>query len=260
MADIRHLLLHISQEASTDEKGQFFEDFVADILRPMRLKVVQRLRVTGMEIDILAKGEDRPQTILIECKAHRDPLAADVITKLIGNVQIRHADEGWLFSTSDLSKDGRGLWEEIQADTKNSRGFTWYSPSKTIDVLISQKQVVDPTVLLHMLKGYDIGDWSLVVTPGKRSWLVEILNDGLPASLAVFDARSGTGLNTRDAKEVSTASPRYGALKPIDLSTAAVPQAGAIAVRAPVARVIQETSGRTLDRPDPWTLSGGKMY
>ena len=78
----------------------------------MRLKVVQRLRFTGMEIDLLARGEDQPRTILVECKAHRDPLGADVISKLLGNVEIRNAEAGWLFSTSDLTKDGRGQGAE----------------------------------------------------------------------------------------------------------------------------------------------------
>jgi hypothetical protein len=104
----RHLLLSCPEDWSNDAMGQFFENFVADLLRPMRFAVHQRLRVTGMEIDLLAKGLDQPRTVLVECKAQRDPLPADVISKLIGNVAIRGADAGWLFSAGDLSKDGRG--------------------------------------------------------------------------------------------------------------------------------------------------------
>ncbi len=109
MTITKHLLLSFPDDLSRDECGNFFENFVAGLLRPMRLKVVQRLRFTGMEIDLLARGEDQPRTILVECKAHRDPLAADVISKLLGNVEIRNAEAGWLFSTSDLTKDCAGL-------------------------------------------------------------------------------------------------------------------------------------------------------
>src|SRR6185369_1018123 len=110
-----HLLLHVPESWTNDRKGDFFEAFVADILRPMRFRVVRRLRVTGMEIDLLAEGLDQPLTVLVECKAQRDALPADTISKLLGNVTIRGASAGWLFSTSELSKDGRAQWEDIQA-------------------------------------------------------------------------------------------------------------------------------------------------
>ena len=101
----QHLFLQHPENWSNDERGKFFEDFVADVLRPMRLAISERLRVTGMEIDLLAKGIDQPRTILVECKAQRDALPADTISKLLGNVTIRGADAGRLFSCSDLSKD-----------------------------------------------------------------------------------------------------------------------------------------------------------
>ncbi|WP_437894236.1 hypothetical protein [Sorangium sp. So ce124] len=54
----KHLLLAIPEDWTNDRKGDFFESFVADLLRPMRFAVERRLRVTGMEIDLLAKGLD----------------------------------------------------------------------------------------------------------------------------------------------------------------------------------------------------------
>lgn len=247
MSDVRHLLLSVPADWGNDEKGNFYEEFIVEILKPMRLRAEQRLRVTGMELDILAKGEDRPTTILVECKAHRDPISADVITKLMGNVHFRRADQGWLFTTSDLTKDGRGLWEEIQADPQHARMFVWYSPSRTIQVLISQKAVMDPLTLLHCLAGQDVGDWSLVVTPGKWSWLVELLEDGIPARYAVFDARSGQPLENKDALAVAQVAPRYAALQPLHLS-GEIPKTVAPTFRAPVARVI---SGDAWEDPRP---------
>jgi len=140
----RHFILTCPSDWSNDGRGQFFEEFVADLLRPMRFAVVERLRVTGMEIDLLAKHLDRPETILVECKAQRDPLPADVISKLLGNVVIRGAAAGWLFSASDLSKDGKGQWEEIQKNQNLASKFTWFPPDKIIDILVDQGSVVDP--------------------------------------------------------------------------------------------------------------------
>lgn len=248
MTDTHHLLISVPDEWSSDDKGTFFESIVVELLRPMRLRVERRLRVTGMEIDLLAKGEDSPRTVLVECKAHRDPVAADTITKLLGNVQLRHADEGWLFTSSDLTKDGRGLWEEIQSDHAHSRKFTWYSPSKTIEILIAQKAVVATDRLQPYLVGLDAGDWSLVLTPTTRAWLVQILEDGVPSRYCVFDAASGAPLPRPAAAIVGSVSPRYADLQLHDLSGSLAPIASFARSRAPVARVI---SGDAWEDPRP---------
>lgn len=243
----KHLLLTVPDDWTTDQKGNFYEDFVAELLRPMRLRIEKRIRVTGMEIDLLAKGEDQPRTILVECKAYRDPLAADVISKLLGNVTIRRADAGWLFSTSDLSKDGRGQWEEIQADAELARIFTWFSPEKTIDVLIAQRSVVNPITLHHYLSNVTVGNWTLVVTPSQRAWLAQLLEDGIPTRYCVFDAHSGHPLPPPMSQVIAAQSPRFSALALFILNSPSpnhIPPQLTLPLRAPVARVI---SGDTWD-------------
>ncbi|MCU9952784.1 restriction endonuclease [Burkholderia sp. BKH01] len=247
MSDARHLLFSVPADWTNDDKGDFYEEFIVEILKPMRMSSQRRLRVSGMELDILAKSEDRPITVLVECKAHRDPVSADVITKLMGNVQLRRADHGWLFTTSDLTKDGRGLWEEIQQDRDLSLKFTWYSPARTIDVLIAQRSIVDPQTLSHHVDGFNQGDWSLVVTPGRRSWLVELLEEGIPAKYAVFNARNGQPLGSREAAEVAGASHRYAALQAIQLPSGAT----ATPTRSPKAPVARVISGDAWEDPRP---------
>jgi len=237
MSDTRHLLFSIPTDWTNDAKGDFYEEFILEILKPMRMISERRLRVTGMELDILARSEDRPVTVLVECKAQRDPVSADVITKLMGNVQLRRADHGWLFTTSDLTKDGRGLWDEIQQDRELSLRFTWYSPARTIEVLIGQRVIVDPQTLVHHLSGYELGDWSLIVTPGRRSWLVELLEDGIPAKYAIFNARDGKPISSKEVTEVAGASHRYNALLPVQLQEGER-NLSERSKRAPVARVI----------------------
>lgn len=240
----KHLLLTVPEDWTTDQKGDFYENFVSELLRPMRLKVVNRIRVTGMEIDLLAKGEDEPRMILVECKAHRDPLAADVISKLLGNVKIRKADAGWLFSTSDLSKDGKGQWEEIQADADLARDFTWYSPERTIDVLIGQRAIVDPLSILHHLSTFSIGDWTLILTPTRRVWLAQLIEDGIPTRFSVFDASTGTPLAASDAQAVADLTARFNSLTLFEVPTPLTRQLAPKISRAPVAPVV---SGDTWD-------------
>jgi hypothetical protein len=247
LSDNYHLLLFVPEDLSNDDKGTFYESFIAELLRPMRFRVERRLRVTGMEIDLLARGEDSPRTVLIECKAHRDPIPADVITKLIGNVKIRRADAGWLFSTSDLTKDGRGLWDDIQGDIELARQFVWYSPSRTIDVLINQRSVVNPISLAHCLNEYEVGDWNLIVTIAGRFWLAELLEDGVPTKYVAFDAKDGVQCTTSEARAIAQASPRYSSLRAVDLSRPN-PPTQARSQRAVVARVI---AGDSWNDPRP---------
>lgn len=233
-----HLMLHVPDSWTNDEKGDFFEEFVADLLRPMRLTVLKRLRFTGMEIDLLAKGMDQPLTVLVECKAQRDALPADTISKLLGNVTIRGADAGWLFSTSELSKDGRGQWEEIQGNAELARRFTWYPPTRIIEVLISQSGIIDPVRLTAGLSASSIGDATLVCSPQGKRWLIEILQDGLPAYFAVYDAVTGEALPESDAALVAAASERFASLKFWSQTEADEGADQPTAMKAVVARVV----------------------
>ena len=45
-------MLHLPENWTNDQRGDFFEDFIGDLLRLMRFAVEKRIRVTGMEIDL----------------------------------------------------------------------------------------------------------------------------------------------------------------------------------------------------------------
>ncbi len=242
---LRHLLVNHLEEWTNDERGQFFEDFVADLIRPMRYKVIQRVRVTGMEIDLLAKGLDQPRTLLIECKTQRDALPADTIAKLMGNVQLRGANAGWLFSTSDLTKDGRGQWDLIQQNPELAAKFSWFPPAQLVEILIDQKTIQDPDLLLakHSTSEIDLGDSTLIWSPAGKYWLIEITQGGFPAFFTVFDAVKGTPLVREAAIEVASVSDRFSTLEFQPIRTGSLGLQPPI-VRASIARVV---SGDTWD-------------
>jgi hypothetical protein len=233
-----HLLLNVPPGWTNDRKGEFFEEFVGDVLRPMRFKVIERVRCTGMEIDLLAKGVDQPKTVLVECKAQREHITSEVISKLLGNVDIYGADSGWLFATSDLGKEGRGSWEQIQAQPRLASRFSWFSPSTICEILVDQRVVSAPTTLVSQIQSFEPGDATLVVQPGRWSWLIEILDHGLPAYVTVFDAKSGHPLRPDIADEVIRLSPRLASLEYYEVSTPPHAQVWSDPTRASVARVI----------------------
>jgi Restriction endonuclease/AAA ATPase domain len=241
----RHLLLHLPENWTNDQRGDFFEDFIGDLLRPMRFAVEKRIRVTGMEIDLLAKGLDQPRKVLVECKAQRDALPADVITKLLGNVTIRGADSGWLFSTSDLGKEGRGQWEEIQEQPHLASKFMWFPPERIVSILLDQRTIIDPQAALLKLSPniQNLGDSTLICAPTGRFWLVEILRDGLPASYSVLNAQDGAALDEFQSMRVAGLSDRFSALAFQDVR-ASIVALYQTPMPSPIARVV---SGDTWD-------------
>lgn len=197
----------------SNAKGNFFEQFVASLIEPMRYKVTSRIRYTGMEIDLLAKGCDQPKTIYIECKALKENISADVITKLIGNVWANDADEGWLFSTSDLSKDAKGLNENIKTNIDKARKFTWYGPEKILDILFSQKIIQKPETIPSKYQLNNVGDFTLLVLPDKFVWLLELIENNISKSCILFDAQNGNIISDKDANRIKSLDNNFKNLK-----------------------------------------------
>ncbi|MHA7630634.1 restriction endonuclease [Corallococcus sp. M7] len=251
-SELRHILVKVPDDWTNTEKGNFFEALVGELIRSMRFRVAQQLRVTGMEIDLLAKGIDEPRTILVECKAYQDALSADTITKLLGNVQIRHADAGWLFSTSELGKDGAGMWEEIQQDERNKRLFVWYGPEKIIEILLHQGAIVRPRIELPPVTRLEVGAWTLVLTPSGRFWIAQLLQGGVPKFYTPFNAMDGSPLSKKEAQECAAVSGLPGSLHFYPSASGASPSISSPGVSAtsmvPVARV---ASGDRWDDPRP---------
>lgn len=240
------LSITLPESMDSNAKGVFFESFVADLIRPMRLRVTSRVSFTGMEIDLLARDEDQPRTILVECKAQADPLGADVVTKLLGMRTVRKADAAWLFATSDLTKGGRGLVDDIHQDHDLARTFAWFPAERICELLIQQRCVVSPSDLAPTQPLARVDDWTLVVEPGGWLWLGEVIAGGLPSAVVAFEARSGSQLDKLDYARLGSLGERYEALPvmaPADSGPTQQRQD-----RSPVARVV---SGEAWEDPRP---------
>ena len=47
------ILILVPSTWNDTDRGKYFEDLVADLFRQMQFKVTERVRVTGMEIDLM---------------------------------------------------------------------------------------------------------------------------------------------------------------------------------------------------------------
>jgi hypothetical protein len=115
------ILVCVENTCSTTEKGALLENLTAQIMKAQQYSVVKTIRITGMELDLLAKHNYSGEEIIVECKAWDDNLPGDVITKLLGNVTLDNYSAGWLVTTGGLGKDAEGLKNKWEAKPASER-------------------------------------------------------------------------------------------------------------------------------------------
>ena len=118
---IKIIEVAVSEKVSSTDKGKLLEDLGREVLESMQYEVTQEVRLTGIEVDLLAKHKVTSEEIYVECKAYRDNISADVITKLLGNISLKSVSAGWLLSTGTFGKDAKGIqveWEKKPNDEK----------------------------------------------------------------------------------------------------------------------------------------------
>jgi hypothetical protein len=180
--------------APTKDKGDLLEGLANDFLSMQNYDVDTQLRVTGSELDLLCKHRVNQKIIYVECKAYRDTLTANVLTNLVGIINIRGYQEGWLLSTGPLGKDAKGLqseWESKRPD--ESQKLSIYTPDRIIDALI-RAQVIKAPPYEDAVKeiGEDsLGAWMLLITPYGRHWCATRLSGGVPQEVLVYHAKTG---------------------------------------------------------------------
>lgn len=177
------------------EKGDLLEVFAEDFLRIQNYEVERQVRVTAVELDLLCKHQVKGLTLYVECKAHRDPLSANELTKLLGTIGFRNYDEGWLISAGALGKDAKGFqheWE--QRSYEERRKLTIYTPDRIIDAFAAAGLIqLPPSARLPegVSEGTRIGDWVLLVTQNGRFWAAPTIEHGVPSGVVVVDATTG---------------------------------------------------------------------
>ncbi len=196
----------VKEESSTTEKGHLLEELVANILEIQQFEVVKTIRVTGMEIDILARHKVNHAQILVECKAWESNLPADVISKLLGNVELRNVSAGWLISTGPLSKDAEGIRTEWEKRTDSVRSkLSFYTPDRILDLLLASR-IIKPIEIIkdRVNKEFNTSEnQTLIITDIGKYWLVPVVRKGaeIITSILVFNAQTGDRITDKTLLE-----------------------------------------------------------
>jgi Holliday junction resolvase-like predicted endonuclease len=215
----------VTDGVSSTARGTLLEHLGAEILEAMQYSVVQQVRLTGMEVDLLAKHLITGETIYVECKAYREPFAADVITKLLGSVTFRDAEAGWLLTTAPLGKDAKGLQAEWEAKPSSAKKkLQIYTPDRLVDLLVRSRRICDPTSLQRPPQFQYANESYLLITNHGRFWAAPVINAsaGVPFAVVAFDSITGARItNDVTLRQLSETDTSLRTLKWLGDDTAA---------------------------------------
>jgi Holliday junction resolvase-like predicted endonuclease len=175
----RSIRVVVPRAWENDQKGAFLERLAAGLLRRQSYDVLERVRFTGMEIDVLATHKPSGDRVYVECKFHERPLSANVLDLMVGQGMRKRISRFALFSTTPLVKEALGALEELRSDERLS--FAWYGPDQMLEAL--QDSGHAPPLPTHLPAS--ISHATLLVHPEYYLWLLQEQSSGRPFQIVV---------------------------------------------------------------------------
>ncbi|MGQ7107092.1 nSTAND1 domain-containing NTPase [Bacillus cereus group sp. Bce041] len=210
----------VSDKATNTEKGRILEELGKELLSILQYDVVDEIRITAMEVDLLAKHRINGEIIFVECKAHQNNLSADVFTKLLGNVVFKGVSAGWLFTTGPLGKDAKGFQEEWnQKLPEQRRTLSIYTSDKLVELLINSGKICNPIRLNRNDKYTFSEENTLLITEYGRFWAIKVMHvsAGVPYGVVLYDAETSRNINDKDV--INLVSKLSSSLSDLDFLT-----------------------------------------
>lgn len=208
------------KDESTKDKGDMFEKLCYDLLHAQSYDVIEEIRFTGVELDLLCRHKVSGKQIYVECKAQKEKISAKILRQLLGTVIGYDYAEGWIVSTSEFGKEAKGfveMWKK--KPDKDSGILSFYSPDLVIQSLQNASVICTPPIA----KAQDfvgdaefLGEWTLLVTQYGKFWAVYTLQGGAPHGVLIYNAKNGRHI--QDKATISNLASLETSLADYDLS------------------------------------------
>ncbi len=184
---------------TNDKKGKYLEDLSAKILQKQSYRILERVRFTGMEIDLLAQHKPSGDKVYVECKFHSKPLSANVVDVCVGQSFRKRLQKIALFSIGPLGKDAKGAIEELKSDDRMS--FAHYGPKEIIEAIVDSKTFKFPN---EDEIPVSVSHANLIVHPEfPFLWLFQDQKDGKPYRLLPYiDSTKQKKPDSEDVREL----------------------------------------------------------
>ena len=85
-------------------KGDLLERLAVQLMQTQNYEVKTQVRLTATELDLLCEHRVNGRLIYVECKAFRDTLGAAPLKSLLGTINLKNYQEGWLISAGPPAK------------------------------------------------------------------------------------------------------------------------------------------------------------
>ncbi|MDR4498167.1 MAG: hypothetical protein MRK02_09650 [Candidatus Scalindua sp.] len=177
------------QEWTNDQRGSYLEEITSKLLKKQRYKIVDRVRFTGMEIDLIADHLETNQRAFVECKFLADPFSANVIDLLIGKAVRRNVNIVYLFSTSNPGKEAKGVLDELKnSDTStHTPSLAFIDPAKMVSMFMDVFNLQKIPDILQKKDNFSSG--CLILYPKiPPFWVLEEHHEGIPYRAVIISA------------------------------------------------------------------------
>jgi len=171
---------------TNDARGAFLEEVAKKLLKRQRYKVTERVRFTGMEIDLLADHIDTGQRAFVECKFLRDPFSANVVDLLIGQAMRRKVQLMYFFSTAPPGKEAKGVIDELKnSSDENLPRLAFVGPEEIADIFID---LYDANPTSNACSSVNVA--SLIISPHLPPfWVLEQNAEGIPTRALIVPVK-----------------------------------------------------------------------
>lgn len=116
-------------------KGDFLEYVATCILESYGYHITQQVRLTGMELDLIARSKVTQEDIFVECKFHADTIQSADIDKFIGKCVRKKIKTGLFVHTSSLGKEAKGIKYEMEHEQNPSVKVLFWDREKILEGL-----------------------------------------------------------------------------------------------------------------------------
>jgi hypothetical protein len=217
----------VGEAVNTTVQGSLLEQLIGEVLGILQHRVEANVRITGMEVDLLAEHVMSKEKIYVECKAYTSTnVSADTFTKLLGNVIARQVSSGWLFSTGELGKDAKGFIEDWSTKPDELRKkLLVYRSDDIVRILISTGRVISPEKI-SLPDGYRFTDEAiLIVSELGRFWAIPTMHSvaGVWQNVGYFHIDTGLVVNEQNVlDQLSKIKSTVAELLPIETTRFAI--------------------------------------
>lgn len=202
--DKKQIKVIVPKDWNTDKQGAFLETLVADLFRKLRCRVEERVRFTGMEIDVLAQNLDiSKEKVFVECKFIKDTFGAGVITDLLGKALFHGVKRTYLFSTAPPGKDAKGMIEQMKVSPLiHDFIFVFIGPENLFEWFVDVKGLKLPEFGRHNIEIESVGKLHLLIIPDNILWVVEEVQPGLPSRAIIFPTSNNCRIDIEEIRNL----------------------------------------------------------